>query len=208
MIDVVLADDHPVVRAGLRAVIEGEPDMRVVADVATAEELVARVERGEAGDVLLVDLQFGPGRMDGAEATRRVVAAGGPPVLILTTYGSDAAIVSAIEAGASGYLLKDASTAELAAAVRAAAAGAVALGPAVQARLVSRMRHPGTALTPRELEVLALVARGRSNDAVARELFLSRATVKSHLAHLYEKLGVRSRTEAIAVARERGLLRE
>jgi len=127
-------------------------------------------------------------------------------VLILTTYGSDTDILSAIEAGASGYLLKDAPTDELTAAIRAAASGAVALGPAIQARLLDRMRRPTLSLTPRELEVLNLVALGRSNDAIARELFLSRATVKSHLAHTYDKLGVQSRTEAIAAARQRGIL--
>jgi len=206
VIDVVLTDDHPVVRAGLRAVIETEPDMRVVAELGTAEELVARVRRGDPADVLLLDLQLGPGRLGGAEATRQIVAAGGPPVLILTTYGSDTDILSAIEAGASGYLLKDAPTDELTAAIRAAASGAVALGPAIQARLLDRMRRPTLSLTPRELEVLNLVALGRSNDAIARELFLSRATVKSHLAHTYDKLGVQSRTEAIAAARQRGIL--
>jgi len=206
VIDVVLTDDHPVVRAGLRAVIETEPDMRVVAELGTAEELVARVRRGDPADVLLLDLQLGPGRLGGAEATRQIVAAGGPPVLILTTYGSDTDILSAIEAGASGYLLKDAPTDELTAAIRAAASGAVALGPAIQARLLDRMRRPTLSLTPRELEVLNLVALGRSNDAIARELFLSRATVKSHLAHTYDKLGVQSRTEAIAAARHRGIL--
>ncbi|HWJ85163.1 MAG TPA: response regulator transcription factor [Cellulomonas sp.] len=206
MIDVVLTDDHPVVRAGLRAVIESEPDMRVIAELGTAEDLVARVRRADPADVLLLDLQFGPGRLGGAEATRQIVAAGGPPVLILTTYGSDSDIVSAIEAGASGYLLKDAPTDELTAAIRAAASGSVALGPTIQARLLDRMRHPTISLTVRELEILNLVALGRSNDAIARELFLSRATVKSHLAHTYDKLGVQSRTEAIATARDRGLL--
>jgi len=206
VIDVVLTDDHPVVRAGLRAVIENEPDMRVIAELATAEELVARVRRGEPADVLLVDLQFGPGRLGGADATRQIVAAGGPPVLILTTYGSDSDILSAIEAGAAGYLLKDAPTDELAAAIRASASGATALGPAIQARLLNRLRHPSVSLTRRELEVLSLVALGRSNDAIARELFLSRATVKSHLAHTYDKLGVQSRTEAKATARQQGLL--
>lgn len=206
MIDVVLTDDHPVVRAGLRAVIESEPDMRVIAELGTAEDLVARVRRQEPADVLLVDLQFGPGRLGGADATRQIVAAGGPPVLIVTTYGSDSDILSAIEAGATGYLLKDAPTDELAAAIRAAASGAAALGPAIQARLLNRMRHPAVSLTLRELEVLSLVALGRSNDAIARELFVSRATVKSHLAHTYDKLGVQSRTEAIATARQQGLL--
>ena len=206
MIDVVLTDDHPVVRAGLRAVIESEPDMRVIAELATAEDLVSRVRRGDPADVLLLDLQFGPGHLSGADATRQIVAAGGPPVLILTTYGSDSDIVSAIEAGATGFLLKDAPTDQLAAAIRAAASGSAALGPAVQARLLDRIRRPGVSLTPRELEVLNLVALGLSNDAIARELFLSRATVKSHLAHTYDKLGVQSRTEAIATARRQGLL--
>lgn len=206
MIDVVLTDDHPVVRAGLRAVIENEPDMHVVDELSTAEELVARVRRGDPADVLLLDLQFGPGRLGGAEATRQIAQAGGPPVLILTTYGSDTEILTAVEAGASGYLLKDAPTEELTAAIRAAASGAVTLAPAIQARLLDRMRRPTVSLTLRELEVLSMVAAGRSNDAIARELFLSRATVKSHLAHAYDKLGVQSRTEAVAVARQRGLL--
>ncbi|ROS75324.1 response regulator transcription factor [Cellulomonas sp. PhB143] len=207
MIDVVLADDHPVVRAGLRAVLETEPDVRVVAELGTAEELVARVLRRDPADVLLVDLRFGEGRLGGAEATRQIVAAGGPPVLILTTYDSDADILSAIEAGAAGYLLKDAPTAELVGAVRASAAGGVALGPAVQRRLLGRVRAPGVSLTARELEVLGLVAEGRSNEAIARELFLSVATVKSHLAHVYDKLGAGSRTAAVATARRRGMLR-
>ena len=206
MIEVVLTDDHPVVRAGLRALIDLEPDMRVIAELGTAEELVARVLQGESADVLLLDLQFGEGRLGGAEATRQIVAAGGPPVLILTTYGSDGDILDAIEAGASGYLLKDAPTDELMAAVRAAAKGGVTLGPSVQARLLERLRRPSLALTQRELEVLGMVARGQSNDSIARELFLSRATVKSHLAHVYEKLGAQSRTEALAVAREQGML--
>lgn len=206
MIDVVLTDDHPVVRAGLRAVIESQPDMRVIAELGTAEELVARVRRGKPADVLLVDLQFGPDRLSGAEATRQIVQAGGPPVLILTIYGSDTDILTAVEAGASGYLLKDAPTEELTIAIRAAAAGAITLGPAIQARLLDRIRRPAVSLTLRELEVLGMVALGRSNDTIARELFLSRATVKSHLAHTYDKLGVQSRTEAVAVARERGLL--
>jgi DNA-binding NarL/FixJ family response regulator len=206
VIKVVLADDHPVVRAGLRAVVETAEDMRVVAEFGTAEELVAGVRRGEPADVVLLDLQFGPGQMGGVEATREITASGGPPILILTTYGSDADIVAAVEAGATGYLLKDAPTEELTTAIRAAAGGETTLGPAVQARLISRMRRPGTALTLRELEVLRLVATGRTNDEIAAALFLSRATVKSHLAHVFDKLGVASRTEAVAVAREQGLI--
>ncbi|NTW38330.1 MAG: response regulator transcription factor [Cellulomonadaceae bacterium] len=203
---VVLTDDHPVVRAGLRAVVEGQPGMRVVAEHGSAESLLEWLGAGGQADVVLLDLRFGDGRMTGAAATREVVARGGPPVLVLTTYGSDRDILEAVDAGATGYLLKDAPTAELIAAIRAAASGQVALGPAVQQRLMGWMRRPDVSLTLRELEILALVARGLSNDAIAREVFVSRATVKSHLAHLYDKLGVQSRTEAVAVARDRGLL--
>ncbi|MBD7981341.1 MULTISPECIES: LuxR C-terminal-related transcriptional regulator [Oerskovia] len=205
---VVLTDDHPVVRAGLRAVVDAEGDMEVVDELATAEELVRRVRAGLEADVVLLDLRFGDGRMGGAQAAREVVRLGGPPVLILTTYDSDQEILAAIEAGATGYLLKDAPTDELTAAIRAAAAGQVALGPSVQRRLLGRMRAPGVSLSLRELEVLGLVAQGLSNDEVARELFLSKATVKSHLVHVYEKLGVDSRTAAVAEARRQGLLRD
>ncbi|MET4223298.1 response regulator transcription factor [Oerskovia enterophila] len=207
-IRVVLTDDHPVVRAGLRAVVDAEGDMEVVDELATAEELVRRVGAGLEADVVLLDLRFGDGRMGGAQAAREVVRLGGPPVLILTTYDSDQEILAAIEAGATGYLLKDAPTDELTAAIRAAAAGQVALGPSVQRRLLGRMRAPGVSLSLRELEVLGLVAQGLSNDEVARELFLSKATVKSHLVHVYEKLGVDSRTAAVAEARRQGLLRD
>ena len=205
---VVLTEDHPVVRAGLRAVVDAEGDLEVVDELATAEELVRRVRAGLEADVVLLDLRFGDGRMGGAQAAREVVRLGGPPVLILTTYDSDQEILAAIEAGATGYLLKDAPTDELTAAIRAAAAGQVALGPSVQRRLLGRMRAPGVSLSLRELEVLGLVAQGLSNDEVARELFLSKATVKSHLVHVYEKLGVDSRTAAVAEARRQGLLRD
>jgi DNA-binding NarL/FixJ family response regulator len=207
MIGVVLADDHPVVRAGLRALVDGQDDMRVVDEFATAEELVRSASVGLDADVVLLDLQFGEQRMGGVVAAREIVRLSGPPVLVLTTYDSDADIVEAVEAGAMGYLLKDAATDELTAAIRSAAAGEVALGPSVQRRLMHRMRTPSATLSLRELEVLGLVARGLSNDDVARELFLSRATVKSHLVHVFEKLGVDSRTAAVSRARQRGLLR-
>lgn len=203
MIRVAMADDHPVVRAGLQALLDAQPDMTVVESFATAEELVA-ADLG--ADVVLIDLRFGPGRMGGAEATRKLLAGGGPPVLVLTTYDSDADIVTAVEAGAIGYLLKDAPTDELTAAIRAAAAGRTALGPTVQQRLIERVLTPGTSLTPRELEVLGLVADGRSNEGVARALHVSLATVKTHLAHVFDKLGVDSRTAAVAIARQRGLI--
>ncbi|WP_166847317.1 response regulator transcription factor [Isoptericola sp. BMS4] len=205
-IDVVLADDHPVVRAGLRAVVDSRPDMRVVHETATAEEPLAWLEAGGRADVILLDLRFGEARMGGAEAAGRIIRQHAIPVLVVTTYGTDADILAAVEAGATGYLLKDAPTDELARAIRSAAAGEVALAGDVQRRLLGRMRSPHESLSARELEVLRLVDAGRSNDAVARELFVSVATVKSHLAHINTKLGTRSRTEAAATARERGML--
>lgn len=144
--------------------------------------------------------------MGGAEATRWLVEHGGPPVLILTTYGTDVDIVMAVEAGAIGYLLKDAPTDELTAAIRAAAAGQPALGPAVQQRLMRRAVSPAIALSPRELEVLQMVAEGHSNEAVAERLFVSRATIKTHLAHIFDKLQVESRTAAVAKARQQRLI--
>ncbi|WP_329302372.1 response regulator transcription factor [Streptomyces sp. NBC_00659] len=202
----LLADDHPVVRAGLRAVLSAEPDFEIVAEAPTAE---AAVERAGAGgvDVVLMDLQFGAG-MHGAEATAVITARpGAPRVLVLTTYDTDADILAAVEAGASGYLLKDAPPEELSAAVRTAASGHSALAPKVADRLMDRMRTPAAALSRRELEVLELVRDGLSNQRISKELFLSQATVKSHLVHIYAKLGVDSRTSAVAAATERGVIR-
>lgn len=202
----LLADDHPVVRAGLRAVLETEADFEIVADVPTAEQAVRRATQGDV-DVVLMDLQFG-GRMLGSQATAEITARpGGPRVLVLTTYDTDADILAAIEAGATGYLLKDAPPQELAAAVRTAAAGRSALAPTVALRLMDRLRTPATALSRRETEVLQLVAEGHSNAAVSKLLFLSQATVKSHLVHIYAKLGVDSRTSAVAAATAQGLIR-
>lgn len=205
-IRLLLADDHPVVRAGLRAVLDTEPDFAVVAEAATAEQAVGRAAAGGV-DVVLMDLQFGPG-MHGSEATAAISALPyAPRVLVLTTYDTDADILAAVEAGAAGYLLKDAPPEELAAAVRTAAAGRSALAPAVAHRLMDRMRMPSEALTKRELEVLQLVGDGLSNLQISKELFLSQATVKSHLVHIYAKLGVDSRTSAVAAARSRRLIR-
>ncbi|MGV8978951.1 MAG: response regulator [Cellulomonas sp.] len=202
----LLADDHPVVRAGLRAVLETEPGFEVVAEAATAEQAVELAARGDV-DVVLMDLQFGAG-MHGAQATAQITARpGGPQVLVLTTYDTDADIFAAIEAGATGYLLKDAPPDELAAAVRTAAAGRSALAPAIAMRLMDRVRAPGGVLSPRETEVLQLVAEGLSNQQISQRLFLSQATVKSHLVHTYTKLGVDSRTAAVAVATQRGIVR-
>ncbi|MEU2116066.1 response regulator transcription factor [Streptomyces sp. NPDC016459] len=205
-IRLLLADDHPVVRAGLRAVLDTEPDFAVVAEAATAERAVELAAAGGV-DVILMDLQFGSG-MHGSEATAAITAApGGVKVLVLTTYDTDADILAAVEAGASGYLLKDAPPEELAAAVRTAAAGQSALAPAVAHRLMDRMRTPVEALTRRELEVLQLVGEGLSNQQISKVLFLSQATVKSHLVHVFAKLGVDSRTAAVAAATARRLIR-
>lgn len=205
-IRLLLADDHPVVRAGLRAVLETEPGIDVVAEAATAEEAVARAGAGDI-DVVLMDLRFGGG-MNGAEATAAITAGPhAPRVLIVTTYDTDADILPAIAAGATGYLLKDAPPEELAAAVRTAAVGRTTLAPAVADRLMSRLRDPGAALTRRETEVLTLVAGGLSNQAVGARLHLTEGTVKSHLARIYTKLGVDSRTAAVATATRLGLIR-
>lgn len=205
-IRLVLADDHPVVRTGLRALLDTEPDFEVVAEASSAEEAV-RLTADTAVDVVLMDLQFGQG-MHGSEATVAITEQPeAPSVLVLTTYDTDADILAAIEAGATGYLLKDAPPKELATAVRTAAAGQSALAPAIAHRLMDRVRAPDTSLSSREIEVLGLVADGLSNQAISKRLFLSQATVKSHLVHIYDKLGVESRTSAVAVAKARGLIR-
>jgi DNA-binding NarL/FixJ family response regulator len=206
-IRLLLADDHPVVRAGLRAVLDTEADFVVVQEASTAERAVELAAAGGI-DVVLMDLQFGPDRMHGSEATAAIAGRpGAPRVLVLTTYDTDADILAAVEAGAAGYLLKDAPPEELAAAVRTAAAGQSALAPAVAHRLMDRMRMPAEALTKRELEVLQLVGEGLSNQQISKALFLSQATVKSHLVHIYAKLGVDSRTSAVAAATARRLIR-
>jgi len=206
VIRVLLADDHPVVRAGLRALIAAEVDLTVIREADTAEDAVTGALAGDV-DVVLMDLQFA-GVMQGAEATRRLrLLPGAPRVLILTNYDTDADILGAIEAGASGYLLKDAPPTELIAAVRAAAAGQSALAPAIASKLAGRSRVTETRLSPREVEVLGLVAAGRSNRQIGQDLFLSEATVKSHLVHIFGKLGVSSRTSAVASARASGVIR-
>ncbi|MEU5840378.1 response regulator transcription factor [Rhodococcus sp. NPDC047139] len=206
-IRVLLADDHPVVRAGLRAVLETEPGIEVVAEAATAEDAVLRAADPDI-DVVVMDLQFGRGRMSGAEATGAITSRpDAPRVVIVTTYGTDADTLPAIEAGATGYLLKDAPPDELAAAIRTAAHGRTTLAPSVADRLVDRLRAPDVALTKREVEVLGLVAEGLSNQRIAERLHLTEGTVKSHLARVYTKLGVDSRTAAVAAATERGYIR-
>ncbi|WP_144785816.1 response regulator transcription factor [Microbacterium sp. BH-3-3-3] len=206
MIRVVIADDHPVVRAGVRALLDAEADIEVVGEAATPDEAVALAE-SLAPELVLMDLQFGE-RAAGAESTRRVRALAAPPyVLVLTNYDTDGDILGAVEAGASGYLLKDAPPHELLAGVRAAAAGQSALAPAIAGRLLARLREPRVTLSAREIEVVRLVARGASNAEVAARLHITDATVKSHLAHVFSKLGVSSRTAAVSAARALGILR-
>ena len=212
MIRVLLADDHEIVRLGLRAILEEAQDIEVVGEVATAEAAITAAQAGGI-DVILMDLRFGAciegtRVMGGAEATQRIRQAmdNPPKVLVVTNYDTDADILGAIEAGAVGYLLKDAPPLELTNAVRSAAEGDSALSSMVADRLMTRVRTPRSSLTPRELEVLQLVAGGSSNREIGQELMLSEATVKSHLVHIYDKLGVRSRTSAVAAAREQGVL--
>ena len=212
MIRVLLADDHEIVRLGLRAVLEDANDIEVVGEVSTAEAAIAAAQAGGI-DVILMDLRFGAGAegtlvSTGADATAAIkrTMKNPPNVLVVTNYDTDADILGAIEAGAVGYLLKDAPPADLLAAVRSAAEGESTLSPVVANRLMTRVRTPRTSLTPRELEVLKLVAAGSSNRDIGKVLFLSEATVKSHLVHIYDKLGVRSRTSAVAAAREQGVL--
>lgn len=208
MIRLLIADDHPIVRAGLVALFALEEDIDVIAEAATPDEAVSAAEHSNP-DVVLMDLQFGAqAATTGADATRRIRALDAAPyVLVLTNYDSDADILGAVEAGASGYLLKDAPPHELAAAVRAAAAGESALAPVIASRLLNRMRAPQANLSSREMQVLNLVAAGHSNTDIAAELFVSETTVKSHLAHIFTKLAVTSRTAAVSAARQRGILR-
>lgn len=206
MIRIVLADDHPVVRAGLRAILSGDADLQVVGEASTPDEAVAAAS-GLRPEIVLMDLQFGV-EQTGAGATRRIRALPDPPaVLVLTNYDTDADILGAVEAGASGYLLKDAPPEELVAAIRAATAGETALAPAIAGRLLARMRSPQPNLSAREIDVLTLVAAGATNSDIASRLHITDATVKSHLVHVYTKLGVSSRTAAVAAAREQGIVR-
>lgn len=210
-IRILLVDDHPVVRAGLRAMLGSFDGFTVVAEAAEGGAALAEIARlqtlNEPLDVVLMDLQMGDG-MDGVSATREIRSLpDGPPVLILTTYDTDADILAAVEAGASGYMLKDAPPEQIRAAVQQAAAGQTALAPEVAARLMGRIRNPAPALSVREVQLLELLATGMSNKAMAKELFISEATVKTHLVHIYDKLGVDNRTAAIAIATQRRIIR-
>ena len=202
---VLVVDDHPVVRGGVVGWLAAQPDIDVVGEAGDGLQALALVAEHEP-DVVLMDLRMP--RMDGVAATGRITAAHpAVRVLVLTTYDTDADIVRAVEAGATGYLLKDTPLPQLADAVRAAARGETVLAPPVAARLVSRMRAPAVeAPTARELEVLGGVARGLTNAEIGRELFIGEATVKTHLLRVFAKLGVDDRTRAVMVAVERGLL--
>lgn len=207
MIRLLIADDHAIVRAGLRALLEHRGgELEVVGEAATVDEAV-ELSRDLHPDLVLMDLRFSGDARTGVDATREIRALDpAPHVLVVTNYDTDREILSAVEAGASGYLLKDAPPDELFAAVMSAAAGSTALSSRITSKLMSRIGTNVPPLTPRELEVLAAVSTGKSNRDVARELYLSEATVKSHLVQVFAKLGVKSRTAAVARAREQGLL--
>ena len=205
VIRILVVDDHPVVRDGLRGMLGGQEDLEVVGEAADGLDALARVGADQP-DVVLLDLRMP--RLDGVGTIERLTRDHpAVRVLVLTTFDSDADIVRAVEAGAAGYLLKDAPREELFRAVRACARGEAALAPRVAARLMSQVARPASArLSAREVEVLGHVARGATNREVAGELFVSEATVKTHLLRAFEKLGVDDRTAAVTAALERGLL--
>ncbi len=214
MIRLVLADDQDLVREGLRMMLEAEPDLEVVGEAATGAGAVARTAQHRP-DVVLMDIQMPD--LDGIEATRRIVASGSPVrVLILTTFDLDEYVYRALRAGAAGFLLKDASRVALASAVRTVAAGETLLAPTITRKLIAdycrrppqdpSQTAPTKTLSPRELDVLRLVAAGLSNAEIASEMFLSAATVKSHVARLLAKLGLRDRVQLVVLAYESGFV--
>lgn len=208
VVKVLLVDDHPIVRAGLRAILTGFADIEVVAEASDggqALEVVRQLaEAGQVLDLVVMDIQMSP--MDGIEATAALQRLGGPPVLILTTFDTQADIIAALEAGALGYLLKDAAPEQVHEAVLNTAAGRPTLSPEIALEMVQRSRRPQISLSARELQILQVLATGASNRALAQELFISEATVKTHLVHIYSKLGVDNRTAAIAAARQNKLI--
>ncbi|MFJ9392195.1 response regulator [Nocardioides sp. NPDC101246] len=205
-IRVVLVDDHPVVRAGVRALVDAQDDLAVVGEAADSAQAVAVVGETQP-DVVLMDLSLGDGP-GGAETTRLVRELPSPPqVLVLTTYDTEADVLEAVDAGAAGYLLKDAPPDELFRAIRGTARGETVLAPSVATRLLQRAASPTPKVSPREVEILRLLAKGLGNKEMARELLVSEATVKSHLSHIYTKLGVDTRAGAVATAIERRILR-
>jgi DNA-binding NarL/FixJ family response regulator len=206
MIRVLIADDHPVVRNGLRGAFAGEADIEVAAEAANGREAVDRVGPSRA-DVVLMDLRMP--EMDGVAAiTALQQSFPDVRILVLTTFDNETDVLPAIEAGATGYLLKDVPSEELVRAVRAAHEGKAVLAPSVAQKLMGSVRKPaGPALSERELEVLKLVAGGASNRNAAAQLFISEASIKTHLQHIFDKLGVRERAAAVAEAYRNGLLK-
>jgi DNA-binding NarL/FixJ family response regulator len=204
-IRLLIVDDHPVVRDGLRGMFAGDPEFEVLGEASDGAEALELAETLRP-DVILMDLRM-PG-VDGASAIAALSDRANPAhVLVLTTYETDADVGPALEAGATGYLLKDSPRDELVRAVRAASRGETVLAPSVATRLVSQLRAPAQAtLSDRELEVLTLIAQGETNRGTAIRLFISEATVKTHLLHIYAKLDVNDRAAAVATAYERGLL--
>ncbi|MFJ9244958.1 response regulator [Streptomyces sp. NPDC101776] len=200
----LLCDDHAVVRAGLRALLSSADGIEVVGEAGSGEEALAMAARVRP-DVVLMDLQLGDG-MDGVTATRKLTAGEGPRVLVLTMFDTDADITRAVEAGATGYLLKAERPEELFTAIHSAASGRTTLSAPVADRLLDRMRNPRPTLSEREREILGQLARGLGNRDIARALFISEATVKTHLGRIYGKLEVETRAGAVAVAKERRLL--
>lgn len=205
MISLLIVDDHPVVRDGLRGMFTADPRFEVLGEAGDGAEAIAAAEKLRP-DVILMDLRMP--RTDGVTAIKELAKRGVPSrVLVLTTYDTDSDVLPAIEAGATGYLLKDAPRDELFRAVEAAARGQAVLSPAVATRLMGQMRQPASEpLSQRELEVLSLIARGSTNREAAKQLFISEATVKTHLLHVYAKLGVNDRAAAVATAFSRGYL--
>jgi DNA-binding NarL/FixJ family response regulator len=204
VIRVLVVDDHPIVRSGIVGLLASAPDIEVVGEAADGR---AALDAALALDPQIVLMDLRMPELDGDAATALILAS--RPhirVIVLTTYESDASILTAIEAGASGYLLKAAPQEEILAGIRSVARGEVALAPSIAAMLVGRVKTPAVTLSPRETEVLGLVAQGLSNPAIARRLFLGEATVKTHLLHAFEKLQVGDRTRAVTKAMELGLL--
>lgn len=213
---IVIVDDHPVVRAGMRAVLEAATEIEVAEEFERPEDVLPWL-RAHQVDLVLMDLRFGRATdrpatstraMDGTDGIRAVRKLKGPPVLVVTTYGSDPEILGALAAGAVGYVLKDCSTEELREAIFAGVQGERFLGAGVRSRVEKRSYKREVNLTGREVEVLRLAAAGEPNAQIADQLFISAATVKTHLNRAYEKLGVRSRTAAVAAARAKGALEE
>jgi len=201
-----LVDDHPIVRSGLAALFADEEDVEIVGEASNGADAV-RLIALRRPDVVLMDLRLN-GDMDGVQTTRRVRALPDPPrVLVLTTYESDTDIIRAVDAGASGYLLKDSPPERLFDAVRGVGRGETVLSPPVAARLMHRVRDPLPALTPRELEIVRLLAEGAGNKEIAKRIFVTEATAKTHLRRIYTKLDVDTRTAAVRAAVDRSLIR-